>query len=65
MDKFYTVEKCESSRWGSNFDTYEEAEAQARKNAYTAGEDYFVMAPVATAKAPLEVNSVKVEKVSA
>jgi hypothetical protein len=66
LEKVYTVEKSPQGEWSGydQYDTFEEAEQEARRRAYNNGEDYFVMGPIAKAKAPVEVNTVHVEKIT-
>lgn len=59
---FYVGEAKNSYYSSGRFETYEEAEASARKQAYSNGETYLVFQAVATAAEPVEVNSVKVTK---
>lgn len=46
----------------NRFEKYEDAEAYARKEAYSHGEDHHIFQVVATAEAPPQVNEVKVTK---
>lgn len=63
---FYSVEQVPTYfGYGDKFETFEEAEKEARSSAWRYGKDYYVMGRLAVAKAPKEiVNSVVVEKVT-
>lgn len=58
----YGVGSVNSRGYGelSRFETYEEAEAEARRRAYEDGRDCFIFTATAIAKAPPAVNEVKV-----
>ena len=65
LEKIYTVEEAPGF-WPryDQFETYEEAEESARKRSYSSGTEYLIMAPIARTKAPEEVNTVSVKKLT-
>jgi len=65
LEKIYTVEDVPGS-WPhyDQFETYEEAEEDARKRSYSSGKEYWIMAPIAKTQAPEEINTVSVKKLT-
>lgn len=62
----YAIARTTGHRYETDitrYDTYEEAEAEARRLAYAKGADYYIFMATAIAKAPLAVNDVQVTPV--
>jgi len=64
VTKFFTVERLSKSScyYGNSYETLEEAEAEARKNAWNSGETQLIMVPFAQVEAPQEINTTKLTK---
>lgn len=62
IDKFYMTTYY--SPYSCNeFETLEEAETSARSTAWSTGRDQHILATVAIARAPEDINTVKIETV--
>lgn len=59
----YMVRKPNVSRWDERYETLAEAETEARKQAFTGGEDAGIYKLVAVAEKPQIVNDVKITAV--
>jgi hypothetical protein len=62
--KIWKVEKADSYVHYDEFETLEKAQDYARSKAWSNGEDFWILGPVGLAKAPVEVNTVHVEKIT-
>lgn len=63
MEKIYFVRELKGYDSGYALKTVDEATTEARRKAYETGRDHHIMATIAIAKAPEQVNNVQVVSV--
>lgn len=60
--ELFAVTAAKYGNYAERFETYEEAEACAREKSYGEGRTFLVFKAIAEAEQPVEVNTVKVNK---